>query len=412
MKCSGSKPSDPSPLARSRHSISLETARLAGSWPSYRPAVGAGSAAFILFGVSLTVIGPLLQPIREEFATNNATIGLLFLYSSAAHVIGTLAGSYLSDMFGRRLFVVAGPATLALGFLLSGLAPNIQVFLLCGALFGVGFGMLDGPCNALLVDITGPKSARVLNFVHGGFGVGAVFGPIAAAVVYAQTGDWRPVFLGLALAWLLLVIPFFLVAIPGQLPARSAGWQVRRVLSLHLGLLMGVMLCAVAIEMLYQSWLPSYLELERGFERTLAAASLTTVSLGLVLGRAVMGLLAGRWDQYRLLALMMTGCALAAALAMLFRNPLISLAFFGLASMLAAGGFPTAVSLGTANLRSNVGSATGLVVASAGVGGMIFPPVSGVLAEQGQFELVMLLPVPLALLGAGLVWYARGTRRR
>ena len=187
---------------------------------------------------------------------------------------------------------------------------------------------------------------------------------------------------------------------------------MRRVLSLHLGLLMGVMLCAVAIEMLYQSWLPSYLELERGFERTLAAASLTTVSLGLVLGRAVMGLLAGRWDQYRLLALMMTGCALAAGLAMLFRNPLISLAFFGLASMLAAGGFPTAVSLGTANLRSNVGSATGLVVASAGVGGMIFPPVSGVLAEQGQFELVMLLPVPLALLGAGLVWYARGTRRR
>lgn len=368
--------------------------------------------AFVLFGVSLTVIGPLLQPIREDFATSNAVVGLLFLYSSAAHVIGTLAGSYFSDMFGRRLFVVAGPATLAIGFLLSGLAPNIQVFLLCGAFFGVGFGMLDGPCNALLVDITGPRSARVLNFVHGGFGVGAVIGPVVAAIVYAQTGDWRPVFLGLALAWLLLAIPFALVSVPEQLPARSAGWRVRRVLSLHLGLMMGVMLCAVAIEMLYQSWLPSYLELERGFERTLAAASLTTVSLGLVLGRGAMGLMAGRCDQYWLLALMLTGCALAAVAAMIFRNPLLSLAFFGLASMLAAGGFPTAVSLGTANLRSNVGSATGLVVASAGVGGMIFPPVSGVLAENGQFELVMLLPAPLALLGAVLVWHARKTRRR
>lgn len=366
----------------------------------------------MLFGVSLTVIGPLLQPIREEFGTNNATIGLVFLYSSAAHVAGTVAGSYFSDMIGRRAFVVAGPATLALGFLLSGLAPNIQIFLLNGVLFGIGFGMLDGPCNALLIDISGPRSARVLNFVHGGFGVGAVIGPIFAAVVYAQTGDWRPVFVALALAWLLLAIPFALVPVPKHLPARSAGLRVRSILGLHLMLVMGVMFCAVAVEMIYQSWLPSFLELERGFERALAAASLTAVSVGLVLGRAAMGLIAGRWDQYWLLAITMAGCALAALAAMLVDNPVLALTFFGLASLLVAGGFPTAISIGTAELRSNVGSATGLIVASAGVAGMIFPPISGVLAENGQFDLVMILPAPLALIGAGLALYARRIRRR
>lgn len=366
----------------------------------------------MLFGVSLTVIGPLLQPIREEFATNNATIGLLFLFSSAAHVAGTMAGSYFSDLIGRRLFVVAGLVTLALGFLFSGLAPNIQIFLLNGVLFGIGYGMLDGPCNALLVDISGPRSARVLNFVHGGFGVGAVIGPVFAAVVYAQSGDWRPVFVALAVAWLLLAIPFALVSVPKELPARTAGWRIRSVLGLHLALIMGVMFCAVGVELIYQSWLPSFLELERGFERTIAAASLTAASVGLVLGRAAMGLVAGRWDQYRLLAALMAGCALAAAVAMLVRNPVLAVALFGLASLLAAGGFPTAISLGTADLRSNVGSATGLIVASAGVAGMTFPPISGVLAENGQFDLVMLLPAPLALLGAGLVLIARKTRRQ
>lgn len=327
-------------------------------------------------------------------------------------MVGTVAGSYFSDLIGRRLFIVAGPATLALGFLLAGLAPSIQIFLLSGVLFGIGFGMLDGPCNALLVDITGPRSARVLNFVHGGFGVGAVFGPIGAALVYAQTGDWRPVFLGLAVAWLLLAVPFALVAVPRQLPSRSPGWRVRHILGLHLVLIMGVMFCAVAVEMIYQSWLPSYLELERGFERTLAAASLTAVSIGLVLGRGAMGLVAGRWDQYRLLAVMMTGCAVVAAAALLVRNPILTLALFGLAALLAAGGFPTAISLGTADLRSNVGSATGLIVAAAGIAGMIFPPISGVLAENGQFDLVMLLPAPLALLGVGLALSARRVKRR
>ena len=323
-----------------------------------------------------------------------------------------MAGSYFSDLIGRRLFVVAGPAALALGFLLSGLAPNIQIFLLNGVLFGIGFGMLDGPCNALLVDISGPRSARVLNFVHGGFGVGAVIGPVFAAIVYAQTGDWRPVFLALAVAWLLLTVPFALVSVPEGLPARTPGWRVRRVLGLHLALIMGVMFCAVAVELIYQSWLPSFLELERGFERTIAAASLTVVSVGLVLGRGAMGIIAGRWDQYWLLAILMAGGALAALAAMLVQNPVLALAFFGLASLLVAGGFPTAISLGTADLRSNVGSATGLIVASAGLAGMIFPPISGVLAENGQFDLVMLLPAPVALLGAGLVLIARKSRRQ
>ncbi|MXW28685.1 MAG: MFS transporter, partial [Chloroflexi bacterium] len=181
---------------------------------------------------------------------------------------------------------------------------------------------------------------------------------------------------------------------------------------LHLGLIMGVMFCAVGVELIYQSWLPSFLELERGFERTIAAASLTAVSVGLVLGRAAMGLVAGRWDPYRLLAVLMAGCALAALAAMLVQSPVLAVALFGLASLLAAGGFPTAISLGTAELRSNVGSATGLIVASAGIAGMTFPPISGVLAENGQFDLVMLLPAPLALLGAGLVLIARMNRRQ
>ena len=392
--------------------VSAEAVRPAGTGRRYRATIGAGGAAFVLFGMSLTVFGPMLQPIREEFATSNATMGLVFLYSSAAHIVGTVAGSYLSDLIGRRVFIVAGPALLALGFLLSGLAPNIQVFLLNGVLFGVGFGMLDGPCNALLIDISGPRPARVLNFVHGGFGVGAVVSPVIAAVVYAQTGDWRPVFVGLAIAWALLAVPFALVAVPQQLPARTPGWQVRAVLQPHLLLIMGVMFCVVAVEMIYQSWLPSYLEIERGFERALAAASLTAVSVGLVLGRGLMGLVAGRWDEYWLLAASMVGCAVAAAFAMLAREPVLILLLFGLASMLVAGGFPTAISLGTANLRANVGMTTGLIVAAAGIAGMIFPPISGVLAENGQFDLVMFLPAPIALAGMVLVLFARRIKRR
>ncbi len=392
--------------------VSAETVQQVGIDQRYRAAIGTGGAAFFLFGMSLTVIGPLLQPIREEFAVSNATMGLIFLYSSAAHVASTIAGSYFSDVIGRRLFIVAGPASLALGFLFSGLAPNIQVFLLNGIFFGIGFGMLDGPCNALLIDISGPRSARILNFVHGGFGVGAVVGPVIAAVVYAQTGDWRPVFLGLALTWMLLALPFALVAAPKQLPARAPGWRLRGVLQLHLVLIMGVMFCAVAVEMVYQSWLPSYLELERGFERTLAAASLTVVSAGLVLGRGMMGLVAGRWDQYWLLAAAMAGCSVAAVGAMLARDPVVALLLFGLASLLCAGGFPTAISLGTADFRANVGTATGLIVASAGFAGMTFPPIAGVLAESGQFDLVMLLPAPVALLGVALVLYARRVKRQ
>ncbi len=387
----------------------LQTA--AGIGPSYRFTIGSQCLAFMLFGVSITIIGPLFQPVREEFAVSNATVGLIVLFASGSHIAGTLIGSYFSDQFGRRIFVFGGPITLGCGLLIAGLAPTIQIHLLGGALLGLGLGLLDGPCNALLIDIAGARSARMLNIAHSVIGLGAVAGPLLAAVVYASTGDWRPVYIGLAVGCVLAAVPFLFVPMPAKTHDRIGGWRISRVLSMHIGMIMAALFCAVAIEITYQFWLPSFLELERGYERALAIGSLTLISIGMVAGRALMALAASRWDHYWILAIGMALCAVTASVAMLPIPQALSLVFFGLSALLVAGGFPMAVSLGTANVGPNVGAATGIIVSAAGAAGIIFPPTAGVLAESGQLNLVMLIPVPVALAGAACVLCARKLRR-
>ncbi len=354
----------------------------------------------------------MLQPVREEFAVSNAVVALIFLVSSAGHITGSLAGSYLSDIYGRRPFVIAGPATLGIGLLGAGLAPGFELFLLAGAVFGFGLGMLDGPTNALAVDIAGASSARILNMIHSAFGLGAVAGPLLSALVYSQTGDWRPMYIGLAIACLAAAVPFAFVTMPARVARQPGAWRFSKVINPHIVVIMAVMFCAVGVEMIYQSWLPSYLELDRGVERTIAAASLTLVSVGLIAGRILMAVAASRWDNYKVLTIAFGLCAIAAAGVMLPIGPIAALAFIGLASMFVAGGFPMAIAIGTRQAQGSIGAATGLIVAAAGIGGLIIPPGSGLLVERDRFDLVMQLPVAIALLGAVCVLYAGSISRR
>ena len=372
----------------------------------------------------------LVDLLKEE-GINNILETDVICYSTrkmsdlreAAHAGGEKRGKYifryLLEQICPPVLIVHGvgagkelAATLGIGLLGAGLAPGFELFLLAGAVFGFGLGMLDGPTNALAVDIAGASSARILNMIHSAFGLGAVAGPLLSALVYSQTGDWRPMYIGLAIACLAAAVPFAFVTMPARVARQPGAWRFSKVINPHIVVIMAVMFCAVGVEMIYQSWLPSYLELDRGVERTIAAASLTLVSVGLIAGRILMAVAASRWDNYKVLTIAFGLCAIAAAGVMLPIGPIAALAFIGLASMFVAGGFPMAIAIGTRQAQGSIGAATGLIVAAAGIGGLIIPPGSGLLVERDRFDLVMQLPVAIALLGAVCVLYAGSISRR
>ena len=136
----------------------------------------AGAWAYLIFGLVATVVGPTLQPIRETFDVGLAQVGLLFPFASLGYIGSGLLGSIASDRYARRPFVVAGSALMAAGVGIQSTAPTWSLLLAGTLVIGMGMGLLDGPLNALIMDLSTSDTAKWLNYLHFFFGTGALAG--------------------------------------------------------------------------------------------------------------------------------------------------------------------------------------------------------------------------------------------
>jgi fucose permease len=143
--------------------------------------------SFVALGLPDGMLGTAWPSMRHTLGLPVGDLGLVLLSTTAgAVVITTVVGS---------LLVRAGvPLLLAAGFLAAAsaaggfaLAPVFGVIIGVAVLFGVGAGLMDGGLNTA-VGLSG--RGRLLNLLHGAYGVGTAIGPlvVTAAVL---TGSWR-----------------------------------------------------------------------------------------------------------------------------------------------------------------------------------------------------------------------------
>jgi fucose permease len=208
------------------------------------------------------------------------------------------------------LLAVAGGCA-AVGALAIAVAPGLWLVLCIGPLTGAASGMMDGGLNTA-VALTG--RVRLLNLLHGFYGVGTAIGPlVVTAAVLA--GSWRPAYLVLV-AVDLTAAGFWMVyhrRVPAPLPASpdddaaagitaeagggpaapttdpSAGWSGQRVVAvLTAGLV--VFFVYTGLEVAAGQWETSYLRGQLGLSASAAGlaafgywGALTAVRIGLAL---------------------------------------------------------------------------------------------------------------------------------
>ena len=79
----------------------------------------------------------------------------------------------------------------AIGYAGFAAAPGLWLVLSVAVLLGVSAGMMDGGLNTA-VALTGRQ--RLLNLLHGAYGVGTAIGPLVVTAAIL-TGSWRPAYL-------------------------------------------------------------------------------------------------------------------------------------------------------------------------------------------------------------------------
>jgi fucose permease len=335
----------------------------------------------LAMGLTGSVIGPALPGLRATFGLTLSEAGLLVTTSAIGYLLSAFLGGLIADRWGGRGVLLGGAAAMAAGVGLLAAAPVWALALVGAGLLGSGTGLVDGPGNALVNTHSGAQRGADLNLAHGFFGAGSVVAPLLAGLLLAAGLGWR---------WLFgpgLVVSLALIGLVWRLqlgPARLVSGSVSRgALREPLVWVLGLLLCLyVGLELMVGTWAFTHLRLT--FDADDAVAGLGTALYwgGLTLGRFAVGTIGTRVGPHALILSNLALSALALGLMVLAPSLLVALGGLTLFGLGLANIFPAVLAIGGAAYPRAVGTVTGTLIGMGGLGGAIFPWLTGVVAER------------------------------
>jgi MFS transporter, FHS family, glucose/mannose:H+ symporter len=137
-------------------------------------------ADFVLTGVVMTVLGPMLPVLSGRWRLNDAQAGYLFIAQFLTSVLGMMLSGILVERIGYRRTLTFGLVLMAAGMALLARAGWV-LGLAAVSIYGVGFGS-NTPAGNLFAAEANPESrASALNLLNASWGVGAMGCPLLIA---------------------------------------------------------------------------------------------------------------------------------------------------------------------------------------------------------------------------------------
>lgn len=160
--------------------------------------------AMSLGALSQTLVAAILPLIVADLGGFDRYTWAATSYMVAATVAFPVVGS-LSDVFGRRRFLMAGMTVFILGSLLVGMSASIEQVIAFRAIQGLGGGTVMTCCYVAIADLFPPaERGKYHGLIGAVYGMASVAGPVLGGVV-ADLISWEWAFLLIGLAGVPLV---------------------------------------------------------------------------------------------------------------------------------------------------------------------------------------------------------------
>ncbi|HEY4052830.1 MAG TPA: MFS transporter [Terriglobales bacterium] len=360
---------------------------------------------FLLTGIVMTFLGPLLPLLTVRWGINDALAGRLFLVQFVSSMLGMFCSAPAVRRYGYRTTFIVGLALMATGISLLG-AASYWIGVIAVGVLGAGHGITTPAGNLRTAEVNPQRSASALNVINAVWGIGAMSPAFLIDLARKlQHPAWFLYGTAIALAALLLAFAIF-PFVPDSNAAglrpgasQSVAWPKPSML-----LLIGaIFFLYVGAETAFGQWVATYAHrLEPG--RSLWTM-MPSFFYGALLAGRISAPLALRFVPETTVAstgltlAFLGGLALLGARGLTWIIPGSLLAGFGLASI-----FPISVSLFPRWFRESARSASGAVFASGNMGGAVLPWLVGIISTHfGSLRLGFF--VPLAAVSIMLAFY-------
>lgn len=160
--------------------------------PSTKLVDGLCMYAFVALGLPDGMIGTAWPTMRRSFHAPLADLGIVLLVGTLGALASSLIVGLMLKRFGFRATLICGALAGAVGGVGIAVAPAFLALVVAGVAIGLASGLIDGSVNTS-VALAGRN--RLLNLLHGCYGVGTSIGPLVVTVALLA-GSWRASYAG------------------------------------------------------------------------------------------------------------------------------------------------------------------------------------------------------------------------
>lgn len=347
--------------------------------------------AYTFDALEIMLLSFALPVIRADLGLTATQGGLLATATLLGIGVSSVTVGWLADNYGRKRALMLSLAVFGVFTAAIAAGPGFALFVVLRFLAGMGLGGVWGVVSAYVVE-TWPAAqrGRAVAFVLSSFPIGGV---LAAVLAGALLPDWHLLFF---LGGVGVVIPLVIV---GVFFRESAEWaaqkttpvQVTEIFApeLRRRTVLGAIVAGFAMFGAWgaSTWLPTYLQSDKGIPPATVAVFLLVLNLGMFVGYNVFGLIADRIGHKNALILSLAGVALTLPLyvvaadrtALLWLGPMFAFfaAYAGIFGVYLGELFPTRVRATGAGFTYNVARGVsafapltlGVLAGGAGFGG-------------------------------------------
>ncbi len=345
-------------------------------------------------GLSVGLLGVGWPSIQETFGLPLDAVGVLFVLSTTGHLIASSLNGRLVPRFGAATMVMIGTLLAAIGQIGIALAPEWWVVVAVGVSSGIGVGIIDSGMNIYIAE---NHSARVMNWAHACFGLGATISPAMMTAIINNDLSWRYGYSFSAVVYLLMAI---------AIGVTYKSWQKSRVVTevaeeeemvtrngrsvsiLALWLSVIFFLVYAGVEGTAGQWsFPLFTEM-RGVSVKVAGLWVSIYWGLFTLGRLLFGFVVDHVGAVPLLRTCLIGVAIG-TLGLISKDNTISFIGLAIVGFVQAPIFPVLISEAPKRFGKKLASrAIGYQVGAAGLGVATLPALAGVIADSWSLEIL------------------------
>ncbi len=323
--------------------------------------------------------------ILSDFNIGYDKGGLLLSMQSAGNLVASTLAGMVVIYFGLKRAAVTLSAMTVIGFVSMLFTKNPAFLLIPFFLTGLGRGSISNISNTIVNDVSGGDAGK-LNVLHTFFAVGAFMAPFFASWAFSRGYAWQYIIGVISILAALVVLNFMSLKIEDgkeeiKEDEQSKSSDLSFLKNIDFYVSSGILFFYVGVEYAVNGWIVTYLKDTGLMTTTMAQTILSLLWIVIIFGRLFTARISKRVDNTSILLASATGTIVFFGIFLMLSNIWgIIFCILGLGFCLSAI-YPTTI--------SNVGSvlqgsslAMGGLLGAAGLGGILMPYITGLVAEM------------------------------